>query len=161
MVFRMGMAKRVASVAALGVLGVTAAVGTGVLSPAHAASGRRFCVYANDSESVSGTTNFVLVNYKKTGGCPAVDSQKWSAHAVVGKFKLKETPDKITCEEAPGVLGGNPYGSDVDMCTRTDVDKLYVFSKVGDQAVGAPQDAGSVWDITIDQSDPPPIGTGL
>ena len=89
---------------------LTMAAGTLTVMPnAHAESGRRICEYSfkalptNQDPDNPRLNNPLLhvslgVDYKKEGGCPAVDPKKLAATGYVDKDQVNPAPNKWTCE---------------------------------------------------------------
>jgi hypothetical protein len=138
---------------------LTAVSGVALAPAAHAESGRRICMYLNNvNKNKNGTalavtaqnpqvTNapahaWVVMNYKKKGGCPTVDMGLYSA------MPLLTPPWKFDCENlknyfpngqlpsssndphnSPYSSGHNPFSNAADPCATMDVDTAYVIWK--------------------------------
>ncbi|MBV9025555.1 MAG: hypothetical protein JO362_17585 [Streptomycetaceae bacterium] len=68
----------------------------------------------------------VGVNYKKRGACPNLDPNTFKAATGISLNSVQPVP-KVICEDLPGQIGANPYGSG-DMCTHMDMDAVYVWT---------------------------------
>jgi hypothetical protein len=82
---------------------------------AHALAGRRVCMYV-EGDYDNGVWRFIVMNYKKSGGCPYVNQEK-HPNLVYGD---PNHITKRTCEEVSSFIG---YGDDI--CRALQADNLY------------------------------------
>ena len=94
-----------------------AVVGLGLnqATEANALSGRRLCMYV-EGEHNNGVWRFVVMNYKKSGGCPRVNQDKYPTLVNVNSNDVM----KRTCEEVSAFVG---YADDI--CRSLQEDVLY------------------------------------
>lgn len=109
---------------------LSALVGGGVVvaSSASAESGRRICLYGEGVVTSSLGKEYrtlQAIDYKKDGKCPRVNKDALSKETNIPVTYNQPVP-KITCEELPKRIGGNPFGG-ADMCSRMWDDSVYVF----------------------------------
>lgn len=95
-----------------------AVVGVDQTTQAHALSGRRLCMYV-DGERRKDVWRFVVVNYRKSGGCPYVDEDRHPDLVSGDPNNIK----KRTCEEVSDFIG---YADDI--CRVLQPDMLYELS---------------------------------
>lgn len=92
----------------------TVGVTTAFVSQASALPGRRLCMYVN-GEYHNGVWKWMVVNYKKGGGCPRIKADNHFSIVT----QTNGVP-KRTCEEVSEFVG---YGDDV--CRILKEDELY------------------------------------
>jgi hypothetical protein len=90
---------------------------------AHAQSGRRLCMYVNGQRVPRlSATRYVVVNYKKSGECPYVNSK-------YGNLIINQNPvSKFTCEQVSEAVQYQSNYHD-DICGILDEDTLYELYK--------------------------------
>jgi hypothetical protein len=124
MPFTIPSLRRTLALSAAATMVATAVLAMMTATPsAQAKPGRRLCMYVSGERTEDHKTRYVVVNYKKEGKCPPIDSEKYPTL----NSSVNPVP-KSTCEEVSANVGfeSKYYG---DLCYILDVDTVYWISK--------------------------------